>query len=155
MMNTKPEIPVDENTIYNAYRLTLRALKKASSERGRHDDGLNRAGSRKQIALKTVSDRYHVRVRDVKRIVKKGDDAANVAHEHDHRYLFELELSKRVESVRKEFADDPSCQLCGNEGDDALIRVRYFEEDGTVRKTCFPCYFRSDSRSIRDRVRSK
>lgn len=102
-----------------------------------------------------MSDRYHVRVRDVVRIVKKGDAAAGVTHEHDHRYLFELELSKRIERVQKEFADDPSCQNCGTTDPDALIRVRYFEEDGTVRKTCFSCYFRSDSRSIRDRARSK
>lgn len=154
-MKTKPANTVDDETIYNAYRLTLRALKKSSSERGRHDDGLNRAGSRKQIALKTVSDRYHVRVRDVVRIVKKGDAAAGVEHEHDHRYLFELELSKRIESVRKELADDPSCQICGTTDHDALIRVRYFEGEESVRKTCFPCYFRSDSISIRDRARSK
>lgn len=154
-MKTKPANTVDENAIYNAYRLTLRALKKSSSERGRHDDGLNRAGSRKQIALKTVSDRYHVRIRDVKRIVRAGDAAAGVEHEHDHRYLFGLELSKRVESVRKEFADDPSCQNCGTTDPYELIRVRYFEDEETVKKTCFPCYFRSDSISIRDIERSK
>jgi hypothetical protein len=104
-----------ETRIYNAYRAQLKSLREASGSRD------SRTAARKQVALKTVADRYKVPMGDVKRLVRARDAAAGVEHKHPDVYLQELAFEEKWQEARAHFGDSP-CSVCGTT--DATMSIR-------------------------------
>lgn len=136
-MSGKTEIQIE--SIYGAYRLNLKALRKA---------GPNRAGARKQVALKNTADRYHVPISLVKAIAREQDALNGITHEHDVNYQAELDLMKKAEALLAAHGNNPACPECGKiptePGDVVRIRIDPYDLNihGTkdVMLSCFMCY---------------
>lgn len=136
-MSGKTEIQIE--SIYGAYRLNLKALRKA---------GPNRAGARKQVALKNVADRYHVPISLVKAIAREQDALSGITHEHDVNYQAELDLMNKAKALLSAHGNNPVCPSCKNvptePGDVVRIRLDPFELNVNgvkdVMLSCFMCY---------------
>jgi hypothetical protein len=103
--------------IYGAYRTTLRALRKA------RNGAPQRSGARKQIALKTVADRYGTPMGDVKRIVRIFDAVAGITHDHPVGYEWKVAFTEAWEASVAKFKGEP-CSICGTEEESAIVRPR-------------------------------
>jgi hypothetical protein len=138
-MTGNKEIQIE--SIYGAYRLNLKALRKA---------GPNRAGARKQLALKNTADRYRVPISLVKSIAREQDALAGITHEHDVNYQAELDLIKKADALIATHGNNPACPSCGNvptePGDTVRVRLDPFDLNvhgiKDVMLCCFMCYLK-------------
>lgn len=136
-MTGHKEIQIE--SIYGSYRLNLKALRKS---------GPQRAGARKQLALKNTADRYHVPVSLVKSIAREQDSLNGITHEHDAAYLAELALVKKAQALLAAHGDNPACPVCGKvptePGDTVRVRVDPYDLNvhavKDVTLSCFICY---------------
>lgn len=128
-----------DSTVYSAYRMTLRGLRKS---------GPQRAGARKQRAREIVSERYKLPISQVKSIVRKFDEEIQLVREHDPAYLMELKYRQEADELFAAHGNSPSCPHCGNvpteAGDVVRVRVNPYEEEvnGEFKPllSCFRCY---------------
>ena len=68
--------------VYNCYRAALRSLRTKSP--GSRD---SRTSDRKQAALRIASERFQLRIREVKNIVRAKDAENGITHETPKAYL--------------------------------------------------------------------
>lgn len=150
-MNTTTAI--DQRTLeaaYGAYRLTLR---KSSGNRAE-----GRSGSRKQSALKIVSERYHIPVGELKRAIRSMDEERGIGHEHTAAYQQRLDYQLAAAELEKQ--NTGKCPLCDDrrdswtlrtedDPDEVRVRVDPFEVEiyGELKPllSCLGCYFAIDS----------
>lgn len=142
--SSRKEVKLDEKvekTVYSAYRQTLAKMKKHSDSRD------TRASELKQRALKVVADRYHVRIGDVKRTVRKKDEEIGLTHEHTDNYLKELEYQKAAVALLEKHKDTKICPHCEREAvEEILVRVRVnpyraeLYEEMVPIYSCYECY---------------
>lgn len=130
------ELSVDfEKRVYQAYRLTLKQLKKAAN------GSSCRAADRRNRARQVVVTRYNVSFQEVKRIVAKFDALNNITHEPDRRYGIVLNLQK----AREEFQANPVPCSCGSQYN---VNVHYNPFDVEIYGeyvlvvSCDTCYTR-------------
>jgi hypothetical protein len=152
MSETIQKLTAHEQSIYGEYRSALRALKNNSNSRE------SRASERKQKALKLVADRKHIRISEVKNIVRAGDAANGITHEHTDNYLEEFRIKGLMTAAVEEFTANPvGCVICGTTDPEALIRPRYdyfaSKEAGTDIITV-ACYLHSELHIRNDSYRN-
>lgn len=125
-----------EERIYNAYRLTLRSLRRSDSDR------TCRAADRRNRARKAVVDRYNVSFQQVKAIVAKFDEFKNIEHPDDPNYLIRLNFLNAREEYRKHPVE--ACPSCGS-NELVNLRINPFEVEinNVIRYmvSCFKCYY--------------
>lgn len=148
MSQPKNKITVDSDSIYDSYRMQLRAVRKS---------GPIRAGARKQLARERVSQRYNVPISVVKSIVIEQDELRGITHEHDVNYLLEREFELKVAELMRTLDSSGACPRCRvvSTEDGNQVRVRVHPADSRFRNTprglllkrelrpvlsCFMCY---------------
>jgi hypothetical protein len=152
MSETIQKLTAHEQSIYGEYRSALRALKNNSNSRE------SRASDRKQKALKLVADRKRIRISEVKNIVRAGDAANGITHEHTDNYLEDFRIKGLMTAAVEEFTVNPvGCAICGTTDPEALIRPRYdyfaSKEAGTDIITV-ACYLHSELHIRNDSYRN-
>jgi hypothetical protein len=143
----------NSQAIYNNYRAALRSMP--------HTVG-SRAGERKQRALRLTSERYHVPISEVKKIVQNLEEENGISHDKDPNYLRKLERAQLHEKATEELlaaqretlsdsGADPTCTTCGRSDKASLVAVRFNEvreaETGEPEFTlqCFPDWYYTSS----------
>jgi hypothetical protein len=107
MSETIQNLTRTEQSIYGEYRSVLRSIKQQPGNRN------SRAADRKQQALKIVADRKHIRISEVKNIVRAGDAAKGITHEHTENYLEELRVENLLKEIQAEILINPAdCSVC-------------------------------------------
>lgn len=109
--------PNNENAIYESFRRVLKNLRASSNSRD------SRTGERKQIALKQTADRYKVRVRDVKAIVRKLDAENGITREQPEEYKKSHAFKVAHENFVDNYSGTPACVVC-NVTDEKDVRAR-------------------------------
>jgi hypothetical protein len=107
---------MDTQAVYDNYRASLRAQRKA-------DGGRGRSAARKQVALKVTADRYGIPIREVKALVRKLDEANGVTHEHTKQYSAELAFIDAYDLAKERLGDAP-CSVCNIDHSSGLVRPR-------------------------------
>lgn len=133
----------DTQKIYHDYRAAIRLMRKSAN-------GGGRTSERKQRALKSMADKYGIRISEVKQIVRDHDEINGIIHEHPIPYRREIEIARLfaervVANGGTEYGD--KCVACGTEDKSQVIRIRLQEDKlaryGVIDFTdpkCFPCH---------------
>lgn len=151
-MDTKSalaELPVDERTAtaaFSSYRAYLKSISKNRAD--------GRSGSRKQSALRVVSERYQIPIGKLKRFVQTMEAERGIVHEHTESYERQLAYQKAAEELEK--TNTGACPLCDDRRDrwnlqpsdgpdEVKVRANPYEIEiyGELKPmlSCLGCYF--------------
>lgn len=140
---SKPRLErTPHKAIYDNYRASVRSQRKFESSDGR-------TSSRKQKAREQTAERYHVPISVVKNIVREYDELRGVTHEHDVKYLEDLEYARQAEElIEAHGRNNKVCPICGNtpveDGDSVRVRVDPYDSEIYQKYrpmlSCFNCY---------------
>lgn len=108
-----------EQSAYNCYRSVIKSIRSGPGSRD------TRSSAIKQKALKIAADRYHIRIGDLKRIVRKFDEDNGISHDHTENYLKQLEIERIFQETQLLYSDDDMiCSVCGNDSPEHFVRLR-------------------------------